>query len=204
VTETWPPEHAEPLLSFEVAGEPKGAGSKNAIPLGRWRHVDGRRVFIPVTREGGVPIVNVVDTADDTGGKEWSEAIRAACAGALDAAHELYDGPIAVRVTFYSDGPKGRYGTGRNAEVLKPTADRLPHRAELADGTKLARRLEDALNGLCWTDDRRVCDMWWSRRFGRGPGARVDLYGMPARYCELPGELEAVTSPDQLVIMNGP
>lgn len=200
MSEAWPPEHAELLVSFEVAGEPKGAGSKNAIPLGRWITEDGRRRFKAVYRDGGVPVVNIVDTAGKAG-EAWSEEIRAACARALDASHALADGPIAVRVTFYGDSPKSRYGTGRNAEKLKEHADRLPHRSELADGTKLARRLEDALNGLCWTDDRRVCELWWSRRFGQNPGAKVEVYALPARFCDVPGEFEAVASPDQLVIL---
>lgn len=200
MAETWPPDHAELLVSFEVAGEPKGAGSKDAIPLGRWVTQDGHRRFKAVYRDGGVPMVNVVDTAGKAG-EEWSEAIRTGCARALDAAHEMFDGPIAVRVTFFGRSPKGRYGTGRNVERLKESADRLPHRSDLPDGTKLARRLEDALNGLCWTDDRRVCEMWWSRAFGRHPGARVDIYGLPARFCDVPGEREAAISPDQLVII---
>jgi Holliday junction resolvase RusA-like endonuclease len=194
--ECWPPHLARLLVSFDVSGEPKGAGSKDAIPLGRWRNgPDGKR-FIPICRENGVPIVNVVDTAGPLG-ELWSAEVRAACAGALDSAHEMHDGPIAVRVTFFTEGAKSRYGTGRNSERLKATADLLPHRAQLPDGTKLARRLEDALNSLLWTDDRRVCDLWWSRRFGRGPGARVDVYGMPARFCDVPGEGDT----DQLVIM---
>lgn len=200
-SEVWPPEHAELLVSFEVAGQPKGAGSKDAIPLGRWRHVNGAKRFIPIVRADGTPIVNVVDSAG-AAGKAWSNEIVGACAGALDDAHEMFDGPIAVRVTFYGESPKGRYGTGRNAAKLKDTAHRMPHRSDLPDGTKLARRLEDALNSLLWTDDRRVCDMWWSRRFGAGPGARVEIYGMPARFCDVPGASDAV-SPDQLVILPG-
>lgn len=203
MSESWPPEHAVPLVSFEVAGNPRGAGSKDAIPLGRWRHLDGVKRFIPICRENGVPIVNVVDTSDKTGGPEWRAAIRQACTDALDSAHTLTDLPLAVRVTFYGASPKKRYGTGRNAEVLKETADRLPHHSDLPDGTKLARALEDALNTVCWTDDRRVCDLWLSRRFGLNPGARVDIYTLPERFCDVPGEHERVLAPDQLVIMDG-
>jgi Holliday junction resolvase RusA-like endonuclease len=114
----------------------------------------------------------------------------------------MFDGPVAIRVTFYGESPKGRYGTGRNAQRLKPAAHRLPHRSDLPDGTKLARRLEDALNGLCWTDDRRVCDMWWSRRFGQGAGARVDIYGMPARFSDVEAEAEAVEAPDTVALFD--
>jgi Holliday junction resolvase RusA-like endonuclease len=202
MTEQWPPEHYETLVAFEVAGDPKGAGSKDAIPLGRWRvGEDGKRRFHPVFREGGVPVVNVVDTTDKTGGPEWRADIRQACVQALDRAHTLTDDPIAVRVIFYGSSPQSRYGTGRNAEKLKDSADRLPHKSALADGTKLARALEDALNAVLWTDDRRVCDLWWSRRFGRHAGARVEIFAAPARFCDIPGEYEQVQHPEQLAII---
>lgn len=202
--ESWPPPHSRPLVSFEVSGDPKGAGSKDAIPLGRWVTTDGRRRFKAVYREGGVPIVNVVDTSDKTGGPEWRAEIRSAFALAVDAAYEIADAPIAVRVTFYTPGAKGRYGTGRNAGVLKESADKFPHRAELADGTKLARALEDALNSLAWVDDRRVCDLWWSRRFGKHPGARVDLFTMPVSVADYAAvEMPALFEGDPSVIMGG-
>lgn len=188
--ETWPPAGAEPLVSFIVAGDPKGAGSKDAIPLGK-RDRSGR--FHPFTRPDGTPMVNVVDSTGPAG-KAWRKAIKAAAVVALDHAQELADGPLAVRVTFYGARRKADFGTGRNAGVLKPGSDRYPHRSDLPDGTKLGRALEDALNAVVWTDDRRVCDMWWSRRFGDDPGAIVDIMAMPravteAQAAELGGQL---------------
>lgn len=174
MTECWPPQDAVPLVAFSVIGDPKPGGSKNAIPLGR-RNAAG--VFVPYTRKDGTPLVNLQDSSG-TAGTNWRADIRAACAAALDHAHELADGPLAVRVTFSHPGPAGRYGSGRNAGVLKPTAARYPHASKLADGTKLARALEDALTSLLWVDDRRVVDMWWSRRFARA-GASVEIFTLP-------------------------
>lgn len=203
MNEAWPPEHAVALCAFEVAGEPKGAGSKDAIPLGRWGKGDGgQRRFFPICRESGVPIVNVVDSSGKAG-EEWRDEIRAACAAVLERGHELANGPIAVRVTFYGPSPKRRYGTGRNSETLKDNADRLPHQSDLPDGTKLARALEDALNGLLWVDDRRVCELWWSRRFGKNPGARVEVWELPARFCDVPGERDRVQQPDAISLFEG-
>lgn len=190
--EVWPPDGSVELAAFEIAGDPKGAGSKDAIPLGRWgKNAAGQRHFYPHCRESGIPIVNVVDSSGKDG-EAWRGEIRQACALVLDAGHELADGPLAVRVTFYGASPKSRYGTGRNAGVLKATADRLPHQSALPDGTKLARALEDALNGLLWSDDRRVCDLWWSRRFGEHPGARVAVWTQPAKF----GDQETLFYPD--------
>ena len=174
MSETWPPADAELLVSFVVSGDPKGAGSKDAIALGK--RVGGR--FIPYCRKDGTPMVNVVDTSGKPG-KLWREAIAQAAMLALGEARELADGPLAVRATFYGASPKRRFGTGRNEGVLKATADRFPHQSDLPDGTKLARALEDALNSVAWADDRRVCDLWWSRRFGQDPGAVVDILALP-------------------------
>lgn len=198
----FPPAGAERLAAFAVRGMPRPAGSKNAIPLGR--RVNGR--FIPVTRKDGTPIFNLVDSSGENGAN-WRTDIRAAASGALDAAHELADGPLAVRATFFYAGPKGRYGTGRNAERLKDSADRYPHQGELADGTKLARALEDALNSLAWVDDRRVCDLWWSRRFDQAfTGARVDIFTLPAKVAVDAGEgqqILAVVEDDKSGIIPG-
>lgn len=174
MTECWPPQDAVLIVSFEVRGDPKPAGSKNAIPLGK-RNAAGE--FVPFRAKDGRPLINVRDSSG-VPGENWRADIRAACVSALDEAHDLADGPLAVRVTFYGARPKGHCGTGRNAGVLKPSAARFPHESKLADGTKLARALEDALNLLCWKDDRRVVDLWWSRRFGT-PGAEVDIFALP-------------------------
>lgn len=175
--ELWPPWGAEPLVSFRVVGEPKPAGSKNAIPLMRFDRELGRRV--PIVRDSGVPIVNVTDSSGRAG-TEWRADVRAACVAAMDEAQGMVDGPVAVRVTFFRSRPASHYGTGRNAGVLKDSAPAFPHQSKLPDGTKLGRSLEDALNKICWADDRRVCDMWWSRRFGPD-GAEVAIFTLPVR-----------------------
>jgi Holliday junction resolvase RusA-like endonuclease len=173
--EVFPPVDARLVVAFRVAGEPKPAGSKNAVPRGK--RVNGK--FIPFTRADGTPVVAVLDSSG-MAGRNWRSDIRAACADALDAAHILVDGPLVVRATFFGSRRRGDYGTGRNAGQLKQSADLYPHRSRLADGTKLARLLEDALTAVCWTDDRRVVDLWWSRRFGN-PGAEVAIYELPQR-----------------------
>lgn len=69
---------------------------------------------------------------------------------------ELFDGPLVADMVFTMPRPKGHYGTGRNAGVLKPryvhaVPDRVP------DLSKLARSTEDALTDAgVWADDARV------------------------------------------------
>lgn len=174
--EVFPPQGARELASFKVIGEPKPAGSKNAVPMGR--RVDG--VFVPHTRPDGAPMIAVKDSSG-VAGENWRSDIRAACARALDVAHEIHDGPMAVRVVF--SRPRNATDFGRDG--LKGSAPALPHKSKLADGTKLARALEDALNKLLWTDDRRVCDLWWSRRYGPA-GATVTVFALPVRVADWP------------------
>lgn len=169
----WPPRGAELLVAFEVVGMPRPAGSKNAIPLGKRDPVTG--VFTPFrNKQTGRPVINMRDSSG-VNGENWRADIRAAAANALDEAHELADGPLALEAIFSSPRPKSHYGTGRNAGVLKANAPAFPHTTQLADGTKLMRALEDALNGLVYSDDRRIVESRWSRRFGN-PGVQVRIW----------------------------
>lgn len=191
--EAWPPAAARLLVSFKVSGQPRPAGSKNAMPLGR--RIDGR--FVPYTRSDGRPIINMRDNSGERGAN-WRADIRQAVLDALDQAHGLCDGPLAVRTTFFIASPKSRLD--KHGEV-KSTAARYPHKSKLADGDKLSRALHDALTSLVWTDDSRVCECWWTRSYGQD-GARVDIYELPERIMEAPpgvrvADLEA---PPQLAL----
>lgn len=200
MAESWPPAGARWLVGFGVSGQPRPAGSKNAVPLGR-RNDAG--VFIPYTRPDGTPIVNQRDSSGERGAN-WRADIRQAVAAALEQAHELCDGPLAVRTTFYIARPKGHYGSGRNAGVLKDAAAAYPHQSKLADGDKLSRALHDALTSVVWIDDSRVCECWWSRAYGQD-GARVDIYELPERAADAPAASEALPqlALDQSVILTG-
>jgi Holliday junction resolvase RusA-like endonuclease len=65
------------------------------------------------------------------------------------------EGPLEVAMTFYLKRPKGHFGTGRNAGVLRAGAPLYPEGKP--DLSKLARSTEDALTdaGL-WGDDAQV------------------------------------------------
>lgn len=193
--EAWPPADSRLLVSFRVSGMPRPAGSKNAMPLGRRDPATNR--FIPYTHNDGRPKLNMRDSSGEQG-ENWRADVRAAVAQELDVAHRLADGPLAVRAVFSAPRAKGHFGTGRNAGVLKATAPAFPHDSKLADGTKLLRAVEDALNMLVWTDDRRIVDAWWSRRFG-DPGVHVTIYALPVRTLGA----QSLLNVDQGVIMGG-
>ena len=65
------------------------------------------------------------------------------------------DGAVTLEVTFRLPRPKGHYGTGRNAGLLKPSAPWFP--ASRPDLDKLLRSTFDALGEAgVWGDDAQV------------------------------------------------
>lgn len=84
------------------------------------------------------------------------------------------DEPLRVLVTFVLPRPRGHYGTGRKAGVLKASAPPFP--ARKPDATKLWRALEDALTGIVWVDDSRIVSQAVDKVYGDQPGAVVSVY----------------------------
>jgi len=89
--------------------------------------------------------------------KPWRMAVKYAALEEfirLDSWHEM-TGAIVLEVTFRLPRPKGHYGTGRNAGLLKPSAPWFP--AGRPDLDKLLRSTLDALGEAgVWGDDAQV------------------------------------------------
>ena len=84
--------------------------------------------------------------------KPWREAVISAWQA---TGHPTLTGPVSVGVTFYLPRPKAHYGTGRNADALKPTAPEWP--AVTPDVDKLCRSTLDGLTQAgAIEDDARV------------------------------------------------
>src|SRR4051812_44229719 len=120
-------------LEFTVHGRPQPAGSKKGF-------------FNPRTSR-----VVIVDDAKNS--RPWKQQVAGA---ALDAMGDtpMLNGPVELAVTFFLARPKGHYGTGRNADTLKPSAPEYP--TVKPDATKLLRAVEDAMTGIVWRDDAQV------------------------------------------------
>lgn len=189
---TWPPEEVLELVhDFFVVGHPKTAGSKRSfIP----KKKDGSMVL----RKDGQPMVV---TNDDSGapGKAWRSDVADAALAARQTddpfAPEmgLLNGPLAVELTFYRQRPKGDYGTGRNAGVLKASAKRYP--TTKPDTGKLARAVHDAFTSTLWTDDSIVVRDMVLKEYGDPEGVRVRVWTMPAEVGE------ALAAPDQEMLV---
>lgn len=88
----------------------------------------------------------------------------------------LLNGPIKMTYEFLFPRPKKHFGKGKNAEVLKLDAPRW--HVIKPDLTKIIRSTEDALTGIVWTDDSRVCKRLESKRYCYGPespGVRLTI-----------------------------
>ena len=122
-------------IYFNVPGIPQSRGSKRAFPIKR-----------------GNGKIGVAVSDNNRKSKDWMACVRAA---ALEAYHgEVIREPIVMQLVFYFPRPKGHFGTGKNAAVLKQSAPIVP--AGRPDLLKLARGIEDALIGICYHDDALI------------------------------------------------
>lgn len=105
----------------------------------------------------GRPVVAARDSNKKS--KDWMQEVKSAAISQLGEI-KLLTGPIELTAEFYFARPSSHYGSGKNANVLKPSAP-IVH-AQSPDLAKLLRSLEDALTKVVWLDDKQVF------RYGNG------------------------------------
>jgi Holliday junction resolvase RusA-like endonuclease len=123
------------------------------------------------TRGGGMVIIE-----DNPKAGDWKKEVARNAAEAMVAARqdELWDGPLGLALVFTRMRPKGHFGTGRNAGVLKPGAP--AHPTTKPDTTKLVRGVEDAMTGVIWRDDAQVVEQSVMKRYGSPEGVQVRVW----------------------------
>lgn len=116
-----------------------------------------------------------VTVNDNKRTKSWQDTVAT-------AAREVWGGaaPVntAVRISclFRFPRPAGHFGSGRNAGLVKPSAPSL-HTVK-PDLDKLCRAVGDALKGVVYVDDSRVCGGVNMKRYvlpGEHPGVVVAI-----------------------------
>ncbi len=106
----------------------------------------------------------------------WSSRISYAAQEAMGD-KPLITGAVHVALSFRLRRPKGHYGTGRNAEKLKPSAPAYPI-LKKDDLDKLERCALDALTGVVWVDDGQVVNLDGGKRYadhGEAAGVAVSV-----------------------------
>lgn len=137
-------------------GEPMSKGSKTARVLER----GGKVIF----GRGGKAIAYLYEDKsaekkrDAKAIAQVAEAARAAAGVPI-----LSEVALAVTLRYWTESPAYRYGTGRNAAILKLTASLWP--AKKPDVDKWARHTLDALTGSAYTDDGQVVDLLCQKRY---------------------------------------
>ena len=140
-------------ISFIVPGQPVPQGSKRAF-----KHRTTGRVVV------------VDDKAEKL--KPWRQEI-------IDTIHHYnldkrMIGAVGVDLDFYFAHLKGHYGSGRNADVLKPSAP--AYVTVWPDLDKLSRAVLDALvQGGLIADDSAVAALSAQKRYAPTPGVRVTV-----------------------------
>lgn len=142
-----------PMVAAFVPGDPAPQGSK--------RHV-GRGILVESSKRV----------------QPWRADVRQAL---LDLG--TLNGPVRVELTFHFARPASHYGTGRNANVLKPSAPKRPTSRRHGDIDKLARATLDAIvSAGTIADDDLVVDLWASKRY---VDERSDLQGQWDTGCDV-------------------
>lgn len=122
-------------ITFTVEGKPATAGSYRGFTYKR--------------KSGGM---GVRMEAADPKAPLWRNAVAIAAREAYDG--PLLTGPIILEVRIEFPRPKGHFGTGRNAGVLKASAPRW--HIQKPDLGKCIRAIEDALKGVLFRDDSQI------------------------------------------------
>ncbi len=142
---------------FFVPGKPASAGSKKAF----YNKNLGRAILVP----------------DDAESRPWRADVKAYAQIAMQGRSAILTGPVFMRTEFILARPKGHFGSGRNAAVLKASAPKWS--SSKPDVTKILRCLEDALTGIVWHDDAQVAVHVSSKRYANPeetPGAQVSVF----------------------------
>ena len=135
------------LFALRVHGQPTGAGSKTAQPLGQ-RGKEKRR-------HDGSLILIYRHQSDKT--KPWMETVeKATMAAKARQQLETVDAAVWVSIECFEQRPESHFlADGR----LRPDAPAHPHSTMTHDSGKLRRAIEDALTNVeLWADDKRVVD----------------------------------------------
>lgn len=150
-------------VNFTVLGHAEPAGSKRIVPIrgkgGGWAG-------------GG----RVIDANPHVLG--WKNEVAAAARVAMEQQGivELVEGPLGLALAFTMPRPKGHFGSGRNAGVVKDSAPDYP--CVKPDATKLLRGAEDAMTGIVWRDDAQVVEQFVSKRYGEPERVQVTVWSL--------------------------
>lgn len=107
--------------------------------------------------------------------KPWMDTVKMFALGAFTG--DIQKGPLGLIIWFQMLRPKGHYGTGRNAGILKESAPKYP--TTKPDLSKCVRAIEDALTGIVWKDDSQVVYLQTGKMYAEKTGAHIVIVDAP-------------------------
>lgn len=102
----------------------------------------------------------------------YEAAVRAACIEAMKAqgVHKRVGVPLAIKCEFFFEPPKS-WSKKRRTEA----ADLAPY-DQKPDGDNLLKIVKDALNGVAYDDDKRICSETATKLYSVASLADITLY----------------------------
>jgi len=102
-----------------------------------------------------------ITTTANANTKDWQRLVADAAQG--HRPEKLYDGAVSVDLKFYIYRPKSVSEKKRPHPTVKPDVD------------KLVRAIMDALKGVVYTEDARVCDVSATKAYGDPPRVEIQV-----------------------------
>jgi Holliday junction resolvase RusA-like endonuclease len=136
-------------ITLHIVGVPQPKGSMSAV-----RTRGGRTVMLEGKSQGAREASKTWRQAVETAARDWQ----------AENAQPLLDEPLRVGIAFWLPRPK-------SAPKRRVWPDKKP------DVDKLCRHALDALTGIIWLDDSRVCVLALSKRYAidQPPGCTVTI-----------------------------
>lgn len=102
----------------------------------------------------------------------YEAAVRAACMEAMRAqgVYKRVGVPLAIKCAFFFEPPKS-WSKKRRTEA----ADLAPY-DQKPDGDNLLKIVKDALNGVAYDDDKRICSEIATKQYSGSSLAAITLY----------------------------
>lgn len=137
-------------IKFYVAGKPEPAGSKRGFV------VNGRAIITDANKNS----------------KPWQQQVKFVARDNYKG--PILEGPLVLRIDFYTIRPKAHYRSGKNAHLLRENAPQAP--TSKPDCTKLTRGVEDALTAILWKDDAQIVSQHIFKSYAESYGAEITVY----------------------------
>lgn len=104
----------------------------------------------------------------------WRQDLRELMIRQRPVGFSIWDEAVTLEIRLWVNRPKGHFGTGKNGNMLKPSAPVYPGAG--LDIDKVSRAIFDAGQGIWWSNDSRISDLTVQRRYcENGDAERTEI-----------------------------